>query len=82
MGSILRIRATPTRGVADVAALVPRRQRDGVERIHVPGSKLAQCDRGKVCYVPDSVRFMSILFLDFQPESGLANQRKEVISRR
>ena len=82
MGLILRIRATPTRGVAAVAALVPRRQRDGVERIHVPGSKLAQCDRGKVCYVPDSVRFMSILFLDFQPESGLANQRKEVISRR
>ena len=82
MGLILRIRATPTPGGADVAALVPRRQRNGVERIEAPGSKLAQLDHGKVCYVPGSVRFKSILFIDFQPESGLADQRKEFMSRR
>jgi hypothetical protein len=82
MGLILRIRATPTPGGADIGALVPRRQRNGVERIRVPGSKLAQFDHGKVCYVSGSVRFMSILFLDFRAENGLADQRKEVMSCR
>ena len=82
MGLILRIRATPTHEGADVAALVPRRQRNGVERIQVLGSKLAQFDHGKACYVSGSVRFMSILFIDFQPENGLADQREEVMSRR
>jgi hypothetical protein len=43
---------------------------------------LAQFDHGKVYHASGSVRFMSILLLDFQPESGLADARKEGSEKR